>query len=116
MENSLNVVNDFLDSMPGTSRVTEPVRNSRASSPCSVLSSRLWSFHETSNQTYQPLNQKLETLEQQMVEISILLAQSDLRRKKLLARALAEFQSRSAAVHFESATIIIPDNAEVKNE
>ena len=62
------------------------------------------------------MNQKLETLEQeqQMDEISILLAQSELRRVKLLARALAQLQSISAAVHFESASISIPNDAEVE--
>ena len=45
-----------------------------------------------------------------MDEISILLAQSDLRRENLLARA----QSLSAAVHFESATFNIPNDAEVE--
>ena len=49
-----------------------------------------------------------------MDEISTLLAQSDRRREKLIARALAQLQSMSAAVHFESATINIPDNAEVE--
>ena len=68
LENSFKVVTDFLDSMPGNSRVTESERNLRASSPCSVSSSRLCSLHETSIQTYQPLNQKQETLEQQLDE------------------------------------------------
>ena len=51
-----------------------------------------------------------------MDELSILLAQSDLRRDKLLPRALAQLQSMSAAVHFENATINIPDNADTKDE
>ena len=70
-------------------------------------------FHEASFQTYQAVKQKLETLEQQMDELSILMTQSDLRRKKLLARALAQLQSISAAVHFESATVNIPNDSEV---
>ena len=70
------------------------------------------SLHGTSMQTYQTLNQKLETLEQQMDEISIVLAQSDLRIEKLLAQALAQLHSISAAVHFESATINIPNYSE----
>ena len=79
---SFNTVPDFLDSVPGNSRVAEPERIVRASSPSSVSSSRLCSFHETSIQTDETLNQKLETLEQQMDDISILLAQRDLRREK----------------------------------
>ena len=49
-----------------------------------------------------------------MDELSILLTQSDLRREKVLARALAQLQSISVAVHFESATIIIPNDSEVE--
>ena len=71
-------------------------------------------LHETSFQTYQAVNQKLETLEQQMDELSILLTQSDLRREKFLTRALGQLQSISAAVHFESATINTPNSSEVK--
>ena len=114
LEDSFKLVSDFLDSMPDNSRVTEPEMNLRASSPSSVSSSRMSFLHETSFQTCQAVNQKLETLEQQMDELSILLTQSDLRREKLLARALAEFQSISVAAHFESATINIPNNSEVE--
>ena len=114
LENRFNFVANFLDSMAGNSRVTEPGRIIRASSLSSVSSSRLCSLHETSIQTYQTLNQKVETLEQQMNEISVFLAQSDLRREKLLARALAQLQSLSVAVHFESATINIPNDSEVE--
>ena len=71
-------------------------------------------LHESSFQTCQAVNQKLETLEQQMDELSILLTQSDLRREKLLARALAQLQSISVAAHFESATINIPNDSEVE--
>ena len=49
-----------------------------------------------------------------MDELSILLVQSDLRRAKLLARALAQLQLISAAVHFESATINISNVSEVE--
>ena len=86
--------------------VTEPERIISASSPCYVSSSSF--LHETSFQTYQALNQKLDTLEQQMYGLSILLAESDLRREKLLARALAQLQSISAA------TIKIPNDSEVE--
>ena len=112
LENRFKFVADFLDSMPGNSRVTEPGRIIRASSPSSVSSSRLCSLHETSIQTYQTLNQELETLKQQMDELSIFLAQSDLRREKLLAQALAKLQSISTAVHFDCATITIPNASE----
>ena len=114
LENSFNVVSEFLDSMPGNSRVTKPQSIVRASSPSSVSSSRKSFLHEASFQTYQGVNQKLETLEQQMDELSILLAQSDLRRENMLAPALAQLQSISAAVHFEIATINIPNDAEAE--
>ena len=114
MENSFNVLSDFLDSIPGNLRVTEPEMNLRASNPSSVSSSRMSFLHETSFQTYQAVNQKLETLEQQMDELSILLTQNDLRREKFLARALAQLQSISAAVHFERATINNPNDSEVE--
>ena len=42
------------------------------------------------------------------------MTQSDLRRAKLIARALRQLQSISAAVHFESATINIPNNADIE--
>ena len=113
-ENSFNVVSDFLGSMPGNSRVIEPEMNLRASSPSSVSSSRMSFLNETSFQSYQAVNQKLETLMQQMDELSILLTQSDLRREKFLPRALAQLQSISAAVLFESATISIPNDSEVE--
>ena len=114
LENSFNVVSDFLNSVPGNSRVTEPEMNLRASSPNSESSSRMSFVHETNFQTYQAVNQKLETLEQQMCELSILLVQSDLRREKFLARAVAQLQSISAAVHFESATVNFPNDSEVE--
>ena len=90
--------------MPGNSRVIEPERIMRAFNPISVSSSRRCSLHETSFQTYQALHQKLETLDQQMDELSILLAQSN----------LAQLQSISAAVHFESATINIPSDSDTE--
>ena len=114
LENNFNVVADFLDSLPSHLRITEPEKIIRASIPSSVSSSRLCSLLETCIQTDQTLNQKLKTLEQQMDEVSILLAQSDLRREKLLARALAQLQSLSRAVHFESATIPIPNDADTE--
>ena len=49
-----------------------------------------------------------------MDEFSILLAQSDLRREKLLAPALAQLQSISAAVGFESATINIRNDSDTE--
>ena len=69
LENCFNVVSDFLDSMPGNSRVTEPERIISACIPISVSSSRVSFLHESSFQTYQALNQKLETLEQQKDEL-----------------------------------------------
>ena len=81
-ENSFNVVSDFLDSMTGNSRVTETERIVIASSTSSVSSSRMSFLHETGFQTSQAVNQKLQTLEQQMDELPILLAQSHLRRER----------------------------------
>ena len=51
-----------------------------------------------------------------MDEISVLLAQSGLRREKLLARVLAQMQSINADVqiHLRSATIKIPSDAEAE--
>ena len=112
LEDSFKLVSDFLDSMPGNSRVTEPEMNLRASSPSSVSSSRMSFLHETSFRTCQAVNQKLETLEQQIDELSILLTQRG--REKLLARALAQLQWISVVAHFESATINIPNDSDVE--
>ena len=51
-----------------------------------------------------------------MDEISVLLAQSGLRREKLLAGALAQMQSINAdvQVHLRSATVNIPNDAEAE--
>ena len=91
--------------MPGNSRVTEPERLIRASSPISVSSPRMSSLQRTSIWAYQAQNQKSEALEQQMNEISVLLAHSGLRSEKLLARALAQLQSMSVEVHFERSAV-----------
>ena len=100
--------------MSGKSHVTEPEGMKRASSPSSVSSSRMSSLFETSFHTYEAVNQKLEILEQQMDELSISFTQSDLRRENILARALVQLQSISAAVHFESATINFQNDSEVE--
>ena len=52
-----------------------------------------------------------------MDEISVLLAQSALRREKLLARALAQLQSINADVqaHLRSATINISNDVEAES-
>ena len=114
LEDSFKLVSNFLDSMPFNSQDTEPEMSIKASSPSSVASSRMSFLQKTSFQTCQAVNQKLETLEQQMDELSILLTQSDLHREKLLARALAQLQSISVEAHFESATINIPNDSEVE--
>ena len=51
-----------------------------------------------------------------MDEISVLLAQSGLRREMLLARAIAQMQSINAVVqvYLRSATINIPNDAEAE--
>ena len=114
LEDSFKLVSIFLDSKPYNSQDTEPEMSIKNSSPSSVSSSKGFSLHETSIQIYQKQDQQLEALEQQMDEISVLLAQSGLRREKLLAGALEQLQSTSAAVHFESATINIPNDSEVE--
>ena len=100
--------------MPFNSQDTEPEMSMKTSSSSSVWSSKGFSLHETTIQTYQKQNQQLEALKQQMDELSILLTQNDLRNEKFLARALAQLQSISVAVHFESATINIPNDSEVE--
>ena len=107
LEDSFKLVSNFLDSMPFNSQDTEPEMSKKTSSPSSVSSSKGFSLLETSIQIYQKQDQQLEALEEQMDELSILLTQSDLRREKLLARALAQLQ-------FESATINIPNDSEVE--
>ena len=114
LEDSFKLVSDFLVSMPFNSQDTEPEMSIKTSSPSSVSSSKGFSLHETSIQIYQKQDQRLEALEQQMDDLSILLTQSDLRREKLLARAQAQLQSISVAAHFESATINIPNDTEVE--
>ena len=85
LEDSFKLVSNFLDSMPFNSQDTEPEMSIKTSSPSSVSSSKGFSLHKTSIQIYQKQDQQLEALEQQMDEISVLLAQNGLCREKLLA-------------------------------
>ena len=114
LEDSFKPVSNFLDSMPSNSQVAEPERSIRTPSPSSVSSSKRSSLHETSIQIYQKQDQQLNALEQQMDEISVFLAQSTLRREKLLARALAQMQSINAEVqiHLRKADINISNCVE----
>ena len=114
LEDNFKIVSDFLDSMPSNTQDTEPERSIRTASPSSVSSSDRSSRQKTTIQIYQKQDQQLEALEQQMDEILVLLAQSGLRREKLLARVLAQMQSINADVqiHLRSATINIPCAAE----
>ena len=116
LEDSFKLVTNFLDSMPSNSKDTEPERIIKTFSHCSVSSSRRCSLQKTSIQIYQKQDQQLEALEQHMDEISILLAQSGLRREKLLARAQAQMQSINAEVqvHLRSATINISNDTEAE--
>ena len=114
LEDSFKLVSNFRDSMPINTQDTDPEMSIKTSSPSSVWSSKRFSLHETSIQIYQKQDQQLEALEQQMDELSILLTQRDLPREKMLARSLAQLQSISVAVHFESATINIPNDSEVE--
>ena len=114
LEDSFKIVFDFLDSMPSNTQDTEPERSLSTASPSSVSSSDRSSRQKTTIQIYQKQDQQLEALEQQMDEISVLLAQSGLRRETLLARVLAQMLSIIADVqiHLRSATINIPSDAE----
>ena len=116
LEDSFKIVSDFLDSMPCNFQSTEQQISIKTSSPSSVSSSKEFSLHETSIQIYQKQDQQLETLEQQIDEISILMAQSGLRREKMLTRVLAQMQSINADVqiHLRSATINFPSDAEAE--
>ena len=80
LEDSCKIVSVFLDSMPSNTQDTEPERSIRTASTSSVSSSDKSSRQKTSIQIYQKQDQHLGTLEQQMDEISVLLAQSGLRR------------------------------------
>ena len=115
LEDSFKIFSIFLDSMPSNSQDTKPERSIRTPSPRLVSSSDK-SRQKTTFQIYQKQDQQLEALEQQMDEISVLLAQSGLRREKLLARVLAQMQSIIADVqiHLRSATINISNDAEAE--
>ena len=104
LDDSFKLVSDFLDSKPFNAQDTEPERSMKTSSPSSVSSSKRSSLHETSIEIYQKQDQQLEALEQQMDEISALLARSGLRREKLLAGALAQMQSINADVQVVGAS------------
>ena len=114
LEDSFEHVFNFLDPMLSNFQDTEPERSISTPSPRSVSSSKRSSLHEASNQIYQKQDQQLEALEQQMDEISVFLAQSTLRREKLLARALAQMQSIDAEVqiHLRNAEINISNCVE----
>ena len=116
LEDSFKIVSDFLDSMPCKVQSTEQQISIKTSSPSSVSSSKEFSLHETSIQIYQKQDQQLETVEQQVDEISTLLVQSEIRRKKLLARVLAQMQSINAdlQIHLRSATVNFPSDAEAE--
>ena len=116
LEDSFKIVSDFLDSMPSNTQDTEPETSIRTASPSSISSSDRSSLQKTTHQIYQKQDQQLEALEQQIDEILVLLAQSGLRREKLLARVLAQMQSINADVqiHLRSATINIPSDAETE--
>ena len=68
LEESFNVVSDFLDSMPGNVGVSEAEMIIRASSLSSVTLSRTSLLYGSRVQIYQTQNKKLEILEQQMDE------------------------------------------------
>ena len=116
LEDSFKIVCDFLYSMPSNTQNTEPERSIRTASPSSISSSDISSRQTTTIQIYQKQDQQLEALEQQMDEISVLLARSGLRREKLLAKVLAQMQSINADVQIRLriATINIPSDSEAE--
>ena len=116
LEDNFKIVSDFLDSMPSNTQDDELERSIRTASPSSVSSSDRSSRQKTTVQIYQKQDRQLEALEQQMDEISVLLAQNGLRREKLLARVLAQIQSTNAdwQIHLRNATINFPSDAEAE--
>ena len=117
LEDNSKIVSNFLDSMPSNTQDTEPERSIRSSNLSSVSLSDKSSPQKTTIQIYQKQDQRLEALEQQMDEISVLLTQSGLCREKLLARMLAQMQSINTDVqmHPRSAAINIPSDAEAES-
>ena len=101
LEDSFEHVFNFLDPMPSNSQGIEPEKSIRIPSPSSVSLSKRSSLYETCVQIYQKQDHQLEALEQQMDEISAFLEQSTLRRKTLLARALAQMQLINAEVQVD---------------
>ena len=114
MEDSFEHVFNFLDPMLSNFQDTEPERSISTPSSSSISLSKRSSLYETCIQIYQKQDQRLEALEQQMDEMSTFLAQSTLRREKLLARALAQMQLINAEVqvHLRNADINISNDAE----
>ena len=66
LEDSFEIVSDFLDSMPSNTQDTEPERSIRTASPNSVSSSDTSSRKKTTIQIYQKQGQQLEAIEQQI--------------------------------------------------
>ena len=95
LEDSFKIVSNFLDSMPCNFQDTESERSIRTASPSSVCSSDR-SRQKTTIQVETTQDLKLEALEQLMDEISVWLAQSEIRRENWLARVLAQMQSINA--------------------
>ena len=114
LEDSFRPVSKFLDSMLTNSQDTESEKSISTPSSSSVSLSKRSSLYETCIQFYQKQDQQLEALEQQMDEISVFLAQTTLRREKLLARALAQLQLINAEVqvYLRNADINISDAVE----
>ena len=109
LEDGFKIVSDFLDSMPCNSQSTEEQTSKRASSPSSVSSSDRSSLNRASIQIETTQDIKLKALEQHMDEVSVWLAQSEVRREKLLARVLAQLQTINSnlqrPVHIKTVTI-----------
>ena len=110
LEDSFKPVSNFLGSMPSNSQDTALERSIRTPSPSSVSSTKRSSLHEACIQFYQKQDQQLEALEQQMDEISVFLAQSTLRREKLLAQIQAI--NAEVQIHLRNADINISNCVE----
>ena len=118
LEDSFKLVSDFLNTMPCNSQCTEQENDKRASSPSSVSSANICFLHRTSILIEKTQDLKWEALEQQMNEVSVWLAQSDIRREKVLARVLAQMQTINAdlqgPIHLKTAIINTPNDAETE--
>ena len=110
LESSFNVVYDFLNSMTGNSCFTEPEKELVSLFSIVVDEKVLPQWYQYSDLS----GTEPKAIDSRAAdEISVVLARSNLRKVKLVARSLAQLQSIMAAVHVKNAAISIPNDAEV---